>query len=315
MKSFTFYNDNDFESLLENASNGDYNALVQFDLYTMVWELSEEQQQRLAFWVNIRSWETSALIFLKAKQCLIDERFEKALLLFREVLRDKDLAELAQYHVGCMYYYGQGVKGSDEIAFSLFEKSANQGYIPAVNNLASMYYNGRRVAEDQQEAFRLYQQAAQKGYALSLFNLGCMYYYGHGTEQNLLQAYRCWYEAAQQGFAEALLHLGFMYCHGRGVPKDYKKAFDYIKQAADQGHAAAQQDLAFFYVQGLGVPVDYTLAAWYYGAAYKRLSGQRKKQCAAQMRELESHLNLNHPEGKKALYYLYEGRGTMQIVV
>tara|TARA_B100001248_G_scaffold262738_1_gene262105 strand:- start:23543 stop:24490 length:948 start_codon:yes stop_codon:yes gene_type:complete len=315
MKSFTFYSDCDFEALLENASNGDYEALVQFDLYTMVWELSEEQLQRLAFWVGVRSWETSALIFLKAKQCLMEERYQKALLLFREVLRDEHLAELAQYHIGNMYYYGQGVDPSDEIAFSLFEKSANQGYAPAINSVASMYYNGRRVEEDQQEAFRLYHKAAQQGYALALFNLGCMHYYGHGTQQNLLQAYRCWYEAAQQGFADALLHLGFMYCHGRGVPKDYKKAFKYVKQAAAQGHASAQQDLAFFYMQGLGTSVDCTLAAWYYGAAYKRLSGERKAQCEFQMKELESQLNLSHPEGRKALYYLYEGRGTMQIVV
>lgn len=68
-------------------------------------------------------------------------------------LAEKGLVN-AQFNLGQMYRYGDGVAQDHGEAFKWYRKAAEQGDKEAQFNLGSMYLNGEGVAKDEQEAHR-----------------------------------------------------------------------------------------------------------------------------------------------------------------
>ena len=97
---------------------------------------------------------------------------------------------------------------------------AEQGDAEAQFTLGGMYQFGQGVAEDDAEAVRWFRRAADQGHAFAQFNLATMSATGEGVPQDDAEAGRWFRLAADQGNPTARFRLGRMYANGRGVPQD-----------------------------------------------------------------------------------------------
>ena len=181
----------------------------------------------------------------------------------------------AQYKLGSMCYYGQGVPQDYKQAAHWFTKAAEQGDVVAQNNLGVLYANGQGVSQDYKKAVRWYTKAADQGYAVAQYNLGLMYREGKGISLDWEKAVHWYTKAAEQGYADAQNNLGGMYEDGWIVAQDYKKAVHWYTKAAEQeGYAVAQNNLGRMYGDGKGVVQDYKRAVhWYTKAAEQGYAG------------------------------------------
>ena len=69
----------------------------------------------------------------------------------------------AQYNLGLMYDFGEGVPEDDEEAVRWYRLAADQGYANAQSTLGFMYLNGYGVPEDAVLAYMWYNLAAAQG--------------------------------------------------------------------------------------------------------------------------------------------------------
>ena len=69
------------------------------------------------------------------------------------------------------------------------KKSAEQGEAEAQFNLGVMYDFGEGVPQDYKQALYWYKKSAEQGYAKAQFNLGLMYDSGKGVIQDYIEAY------------------------------------------------------------------------------------------------------------------------------
>lgn len=69
----------------------------------------------------------------------------------------------AQYNLGLMYEYGNGVRVDYAQAAYWYQKSADQGFAEAQFNLGVMYYHGQGVPYDNAQARYWMRQAAAQG--------------------------------------------------------------------------------------------------------------------------------------------------------
>ena len=93
------------------------------------------------------------------------EDYTRALPWFRKAA-EKGYAN-AQYHLGLVYYYGDGVEIDYATAVQWFRKAAEQGDSDAQAYLAQCYYCGDGVAEDYETAKMWYRKAAAQGNELA----------------------------------------------------------------------------------------------------------------------------------------------------
>ena len=69
-------------------------------------------------------------------------------------------------------------------AFKFCSVAAEQGHAEAQFNLGYMYQYGQGVKQDYFKAVEWYQKAAEQGDASAQYNLGVMYYNGQGVKQD-----------------------------------------------------------------------------------------------------------------------------------
>ena len=79
--------------------------------------------------------------------------------------------------------------------FEWTKKQAEGGDKVAQFNLGVMYDYGEGVPVDDKEAVKWYTKSAEQGFAFAPFNLGTMYDNGEGVPKNPVQAY-AWYNIA-----------------------------------------------------------------------------------------------------------------------
>ncbi|MFO0997753.1 MAG: tetratricopeptide repeat-containing serine protease family protein [Alphaproteobacteria bacterium] len=187
---------------------------------------------------------------------------------FREFmpLAEQGNAE-AQFFLGRMYAFGQGVPVDDREAFRWFRLAADQNLGKAQNNLGNMYAEGRGVPQNYQEALRLYRLAAEQGYAPGQTNVGSAYYYGYGVAKDQAEAVKWWRLAAAQDHAAAQYNLGFAFSDGTGVNKDMAEAAKWFQRAAEQNEPKSQLNLGVMFLNGEGVPQDYVQAHLWFNLA------------------------------------------------
>ncbi len=94
----------------------------------------------------------------------------------------------AQYYLGLMYRYGNGVSIDYKKAFYLFKKSAEQGNADAQVRLGRMYQWGTGVRSNYRMAVFWYTKASKQGNIFAQFSLGQMYHYGTGTPEDSLKS-------------------------------------------------------------------------------------------------------------------------------
>jgi TPR repeat protein len=149
-----------------------------------------------------------------------------------------------QAALGGMYYDGQGVSQDYEQAALWFRKAADQGHPMAQNNLGWMYENGQGVAQKHEEAVKWYLKAVEQDLDLAQANLGALYYSGYGVSQDYKEAFKLFRRAAEQNCGIAQLNLGDMYWWGQGVSQNADEAMKYYRLAADNGVEEAKTTIA-----------------------------------------------------------------------
>ena len=86
----------------------------------------------------------------------------------------------AQYALGVMYAFGEGVLKDDAEAVKWFRLAAEQGVASAQYTLGRMYATGRSVLKADAEAVKWYRLAAEQGPADAQYALGLSYGAGLG---------------------------------------------------------------------------------------------------------------------------------------
>ena len=90
-------------------------------------------------------------------------------------------------------------RGDYETAFAAFKRSAERGDADAQFNLGAMYHFGQGVPQDQAEAANWYQEAAERGHVGAQATLGVFYQSGRGVPRDLVISQMWFTIAAMQG--------------------------------------------------------------------------------------------------------------------
>ena len=116
---------------------------------------------------------------------------------------------------------------------------AEQGYASAQFNLGIMYEYGNGVPKDYSEAVKWYRLSAEQGYAIGQYSLGLMYSNGYGVLKDKAEAVKWLRSSAEQGYSYAQGMLGIIYELGEGVLRDNIIAYMWYNIASDNGHESA----------------------------------------------------------------------------
>ena len=129
--------------------------------------------------------------------------------------------------------------GDYATALNEWKPIAEQGYAFAQYNLGIMYEYGNGVAKDYAEAVKWYRLSAEQGYAIGQYSLGLMYSNGYGVLKDKAEAVKWWRLSAEQGYVYAQGILGIMYELGEDVLKDNITAHMWYNIASGNGHKSA----------------------------------------------------------------------------
>lgn len=95
----------------------------------------------------------------------------------------------AQFALGYLYEYGEGVTQSYRQAAYWYGKAADAGDIDAAVAMGYLYESGLGVKQNFRRAVEYYTMAADKGDAYAMYYLARMVAEGRGTDQDLVHAY------------------------------------------------------------------------------------------------------------------------------
>ena len=239
---------------------------------------------------------------------------------------------VAQFCLGSMYKNHGGIAVTDrdlteaerevksrEETEKWYTKAADQGYLPAQNNLGVMYvrryeesdhenlqarekalewfrkaadqryppaqFNLCIIVEHENTAMEWCTKAADQGYPPAQAHLGNLYYHGNGVDKNSKLAVKWFRAAAEQGDALAQNNLGICYATGFGVDKNLEESFSWSKKAAEQGDAAGQFATAINYMLGEGVDKNLEEAFKWYKKAAEQDHASAQNNLAAMYRD------------------------------
>lgn len=128
-------------------------------------------------------------------------------------------------------------------AYQIIEPLARKGNAEAQYSLGNMYYYGNGVTKDYTETAKWYHKSAEQGNEWAQYHLGEMYYYGRGVTKDYTEAIKWFRKSAEQGNEWAQNYLGVMYEYGRGVTKDYAEAVKWHQKSAEHGNDSSKRAL------------------------------------------------------------------------
>jgi len=161
----------------------------------------------------------------------------------------------AQFSLGRLYSYGNGLEKDDDKAFQLFQLAADQGYAKAQNNVGIMYLIGTSVPIDYKKSFQWFKLAADQGNAKSQYHVGIFYLYGdQGVSKDEKEGCRWLKISAEQGDSWAQFELGKIYFRENGSEIiDANTANHWLRKSANQGNEEAKTFLKNLYFLGYKV--------------------------------------------------------------
>jgi|GEM_PF-4346485 len=182
-----------------------------------------------------------------------------------EVYIDKNNPDYVQYisgsgseNMGVRYYglyknylTGKGVQRSPAQALEYCQRSALEGYVPAMLELGNMYERGFLVTQNAENAYQWYQEAANNKSDTAYLVLGDMYATGRGTKIDPEKAVRWYLKAARSSknslAGKAMFQLSKFDITRYINPDD----LDYVSYLANKGDTDSQMRVAsYFYNQG-----------------------------------------------------------------
>lgn len=168
----------------------------------------------------------------------------------------------AEYDLYELYCGGKGIPQDSDKAMDYLKKSADGGYVIALDKLGEIEINRKNYIL----AAEYWEKAIQNGSSsLHMYTLASLYIKGnYGIQQNMQRGVELMHKAAELGYPDAQNELGVLYYQGEGVSQNYTEAFKWVQMSANAGSALAQRNLGMFYKQGIGCIANTAMAAsWY----------------------------------------------------
>lgn len=187
----------------------------------------------------------------------------------------------AQYFVGWYYQKGLGVKRNYHTAFTMYQKSAANGYAEAYAAIGRMHHF--ELISDRPsylKAIEMYNRSIELDPAncgAALNGIGLLYQDGLGVYKNQDKAMSYFSSAVGIRNADAYNSMGEIYKFGHGVPIDHHQAKHWFLKSAQAKNDEGQLNLALSYL--VDVPsqeVDYETALFWFRKALER--GNEKAQ-------------------------------------
>ena len=192
--------------------------------------------------------------------------YEKAR--YEALIGASDGDPIAQMLMGQLYYNGEGVEKSVELAMYWYEQAARQGYQEAQFRLGTLYFNGSPgIEKDYKKAWEWLSKADDSGHGKVEPMLEILYRQESGEVVNLNESPEVLVQAAESGVLKAKFLLANNLVKAGGTEDEKNRAISMMTDAAKQGFIKAQKRLGEWYLEGLGVEKNY-IEAYGWSMAY-----------------------------------------------
>lgn len=178
--------------------------------------------------------------------------------------KGNDYAELT---LASLYWNGYGVTKNDELAISLYKKSAEQGNVISQLILAEIY--GTKP-NGEEESIKFYNLCAENGNSTCQDWLGDLFY----RKEKYSDAFKWYSLAANNGSTSSQNHLAVMYFKGHGVIKNVQESAKLFKKSADSGDLDAEYIVGLMYFRGDGFQKNHQEASKYFTKVAEELEKQ-----------------------------------------
>ncbi|OVE80923.1 hypothetical protein BVY03_05110 [bacterium K02(2017)] len=234
-----------------------------------------------------------ALIYLKK------EKIKTAISWFERSAKSNNAG--AQFHLANLHLSGAKFNINDERAFTLMQKSAQNGNLMAMVKLAEIFELGLlSKSKNIKQALKWYVTAAKQKEAKSMGKIAVAMINGQGMTKdiakgkqllklaatagdkesmsNLANGYQSglingkveidkaieWYQkAAKAGHDWAQYRLGVLYSDGKLIKQNINLALRWFKMAADQNHGPSLHQLGIMHLKGIGLPQSHLQAIFW----------------------------------------------------
>jgi|GEM_PF-4531147 len=188
---------------------------------------------------------------------------------------------IANYYLGSMNMYGNGVTVDYKKAKKYAEKAVDQEYGMAAYLIGDLYLKGQGVAIDTARALTNFKTAlphieelASANNSEALNTLGILYYYGYEVPKDLNKSYQNIEKAAKNNHVSAMVNLGRIYQFGQGVEINCEEAKVWYNKAIEHEDMRAYFSLGNLYYRGCGeIKEDDVKALKYFKLAAAKGSG------------------------------------------
>ncbi|OHS99059.1 hypothetical protein TRFO_08627 [Tritrichomonas foetus] len=198
---------------------------------------------------------------------------------YYEIAASKNFAP-AQFELGAMYHFGNGVSVNHEKGLQLMKVAADNnnpfaalstaelilfGDMKTVKNycklssgqskateyliLSRLYYRNRdKKAHYISKALQYLQKSADMSYPPAIHTLGVLYSKGEYVLKDKNKAVNYFKQAAELNYSESFYELGMIYCEpDLNFPPNLELAIGYLKKGAELGNAQSQHQLGSWY--------------------------------------------------------------------
>ncbi|CAG8616193.1 11120_t:CDS:2 [Paraglomus occultum] len=171
---------------------------------------------------------------------------------------------LGLYSIGRCFQTNYGAFGKLEMVIKFYSRSADQGFTPAIYNLADIYAS----AGDEKQAFTILKEIADQGDSTALCKLSSWYARGKGVTKSESEAINCLVRAVELGNPIAKCEFGVRLLYGQGgITKDERRAISLFMEACEFDIDVAYENLGNCYERGIGTDVNLQEAIKYYQLA------------------------------------------------
>ena len=172
----------------------------------------------------------------------------------------------AMVSLGEMFLAGNGIQRDAKKALTLFCRCASLGDPKAEFSAAELYFEGDEgIQRDVPLAMSLYEKSADKGYAPAMEKrsrifaaVATVYHRANELfrEEKYEDAIKKYLLAAEMGHGGAICNLGYCYQKGLGCKKDLKRAMAFYRRGILEGKPAAKYNMGLCYLRNEGVRFD-----------------------------------------------------------
>lgn len=151
--------------------------------------------------------------------------------------------------------------------FNKIKHGADAGDMKCLNALGLLYVSGLCIPKNFEEAFHCFSKSAEQGFRPAIANLAVCYKKGAGTEVDHFKEVELFEKAVALKYLPCCSYLAECYILGEGVEKNINKGIELLKYAVEQNDKRSCFLLGKYYQNGVGVERDIPMAIQYYTKA------------------------------------------------